>query len=96
MISVLEPEVYVASVAKTEKGAFAAHARLGELAKRYSIPSLLSNCLGDMNGFHCGGRSAAWSHDGRLIAEIPNGSEGIIHLDTETEAVRTELLPNRS
>ncbi|HLX67463.1 MAG TPA: carbon-nitrogen hydrolase family protein [Puia sp.] len=77
-------EVYLVSVAKTKAGMERAAETLADIAKRYSMTVLVSNCVGHCDNFDCGGGSAAWNREGVKIAQLNGTEEGILVLDTET------------
>ena len=80
-------EIYVASVAKTKEGVERAVKSLSEIASRYSLPALMSNCVGLCGGSVCVGRSSVWDSRGKLLAQLNDTDEGLIIFDTETEEV---------
>jgi predicted amidohydrolase len=82
-------EVYLASVAETERGIAGSHPRLAELAKCFDAPVLLANCVGMGDGGYCAGNSAAWNPRGERLARLDDTSEGLVVFDTERE----EALP---
>jgi predicted amidohydrolase len=77
--------VYLASVAKSVRGLPAAEERLADIARRYQMTVGMVNCIGRADGMDCGGRTAAWSRAGTLLARLDDHSEGILLLDTERE-----------
>lgn len=81
--------IYIASVAKTEKGVMAATERLAAIARQYAVPVLMANCVGVCDGEVCAGHSSAWNYKGSLVAQLSSTSEGLIMMDTATEAVAT-------
>ncbi len=80
-------EIYLASVAKTERGIEQAHRRLSEIARTYSMTVMLSNCVGSADGERCGGRSAVWNNQGHLLGQLDDVSEGLLIFDTVTREV---------
>ncbi|HXB32494.1 MAG TPA: carbon-nitrogen hydrolase family protein [Puia sp.] len=88
-------EIYLVSVAKTKSGMERAAETLANIAKRYSMTVLVSNCVGHCDNFDCGGGSAAWNREGVKLAELDGAEEGILVLDTETGEViiRQEYTP---
>ena len=78
-------EIYIASVAKTAKGVASATERLAEIARRYSMTALMSNCIGQSGGYECAGNSAIWSKDGSVLAQLDGANEGVLIIDTETQ-----------
>lgn len=83
----LGANIYLASVAKPEAGVAKAVKHYQEIAKKYAIPVLMSNCVGYTDNFLSVGQSAVWTKQGKLIAQLADESEGILIFDTETEEV---------
>ena len=84
-------EIYLASVAKTLSGAENAITNLSGIAKKYSMITLMSNCVGLCDGSQCSGRSSIWNNRGVLAGQLDSICEGILIIDTETQ----ELIKNR-
>ena len=61
--------------------------RLSEIASGYSIPVLLSNCIGISGGYDCAGNTAAWNRQGKIIGQLDSDKEGILIFNTETEEI---------
>ena len=80
-------EIYIASVAKSVMGVNYAERRLSKIAKEYSAPVLMSNCVGKSDGFDSGGKSSVWDCQGILIGQLDAISEGILVYDSETQEV---------
>lgn len=80
-------EIYVASVAKFVHGIDVATKRLSTIAKKYSIMVLMANCVGQSDGLVCAGKTSVWNTQGELISQLDDHHEGIIIVDTETQAV---------
>ena len=78
----LNPDLYVASVAKSESGVQEARRRLRDLAKVHSIPVLMSNSVGQSGGFISAGKSSVWDENANLQGELDADSEGQIIYDT--------------
>jgi predicted amidohydrolase len=79
--------VYLASVAKTVNGMNKAIDTLSTTAKKYSMPVLLSNCVGECEGKKAGGRSSVWNNKGELLAQLNENDEGLVIFDTDTEEI---------
>lgn len=77
-------EVYLVSVAKTVSGMERASLTLSEISRRYSMLVLVSNSVGPCDNFECGGRSAIWNREGKLLARLGEKEEGLLLFDTET------------
>ena len=80
-------EMYVTSVAKSQSGMNKALLHYPAIAKKYSIPVLMSNCVGYCDNFNSVGQSAIWNIRGELIAQLDDHTEGILLFNTETEEV---------
>lgn len=85
-------EVYIASVAKPDKGTEKAYLHFASIAKEFNTPILMSNSIGYCDNFLSNGLSAVWNHHGQLIGQLDNKSQGIITYDTETENREIEQL----
>ncbi len=85
-------EIYIASVAKTERGMQSAKKRLANVCEQHGIPTLLVNSIGLQGGEACAGGTAAWDASGNLLAELDNRTPGILILDTSSQhAIIAEL-----
>lgn len=80
-------QVYIASVAKTAKGVEKATDQLGKIATNYGMTVLMSNSVGLCEDGICAGGSAAWNNKGTLLGQLNNTDEGLLILDTATEAI---------
>lgn len=85
-------QIYVASVAKSQNGIYKGVMHYPEIAKRFSIPVLMSNCIGVCDDFIGAGQSAVWSKSGQLISQIDDKTEGLLIFDTETEEGRIHII----
>lgn len=83
----LGAEIYVASVAKSQNGIDKAMVHYPTIAKKYSMPVLMSNCVGFCDNFQSVGKSAVWTKQGILNGQLDDQSEGVLIFDTETEEV---------
>ncbi|HEY7912046.1 MAG TPA: carbon-nitrogen hydrolase family protein [Blastocatellia bacterium] len=78
-------EVYIASVAKTADGVEKAIKSLSGIANKYSMTVLMSNCIGECDGFECGGKTSIWNNQGLLSGQLNDSDEGILIIDTQTQ-----------
>lgn len=85
-------EVYVASVAKSERGIEPATKRLQDIAMKHTVPVLLSNSIGEADGEVCIGKTAAWNSQGELLAQLNDKQEGIIVMDSAKQTVIESLI----
>lgn len=83
----LGAEVYLASVAKPANGVKKAFEYYPNIAKEYSMPVLMANCVGFCDNFLSVGQSAVWTKEGKLAGHLNDQNEGILLFDTETEEV---------
>ena len=79
--------IYIASVAKSADGVEKAVRRLSELANKYSMTVLMSNCVGHCDNFESAGKSSVWNDKGLLLGQLNDANEGIIIIDTDTQEV---------
>jgi len=80
-------KVYIASVAKFMHGIDKALARLAEIGRSYSMTVLMSNSIGQADGYECAGKSSIWDNKGGLLGQLDDHREGILILDTDTGEV---------
>lgn len=78
-------DIYLASVAKFTPGIDKAFDRLSQIADKYSMSVLMTNCIGIADGQECAGRSSVWNDRGTLLAQMDNSHEGLLILDTHSE-----------
>ena len=88
----LGAQIYAASVAKSQNGINKAYAHYPNIAKKYKIPVLMSNCIGECDNFVSAGLSSVWNKEGELILQFDQQEEGIIIFDTETEKVSKHII----
>lgn len=77
--------IYLASVAKTLEGVENAMDTLAAIAKKYSVITLMSNCVGLCDGVECAGKTSVWNSQGILLGQMDDTSEGILIIDTEKQ-----------
>ncbi|HKO76988.1 MAG TPA: carbon-nitrogen hydrolase family protein [Flavobacterium sp.] len=83
----LGAEIYVSSVAKPQNGFDKAMIHYPAVAKKFSMPVLMSNCIGYCDNFQSVGKSSVWTKQGVLAGQLNEKCEGILIFDTETEQV---------
>ena len=83
----LGADIYVASVAKSQNGIDKAINHYPSIAKKFSIPVLMSNCVGFFDNFQSVGKSSVWTKQGNLVGQLDDNQEGILIFDTETEEI---------
>lgn len=80
-------ELYIASVAKPDRGIDKAYLHFPSIAKEFNIPILMSNCVGYCDDFLSNGQSTVWDAEGKLIGQLDNKNQGILLYDTEKNLV---------
>lgn len=85
-------ELYLVSAVKSRTGIGKALTRLSEIASEYSMPALLSNCVGISGGEDCAGKTSAWNDDGLLVGQLDDSKEGILIFDTATRKVTVHTI----
>jgi predicted amidohydrolase len=88
----LGAEIYMASVAKSQQGVDKAMRHYPDIAKKFSMPVLMSNCLGPCDNFDSVGKSAVWTKQGKLAGQLNEKREGMLIFDTETEEVMEQTI----
>lgn len=83
-------EIYLTSVAKSSEGVEKASERLATIARQQSMIVLMANCIGPCDNFVGAGNSAIWTNTGVLAGQLDDTHEGILLIDTDTQAI-TEL-----
>lgn len=91
-VNKLGAEIYVASVAKSQNGIDKAMKHYPAVAKKFSIPVLMSNCVGYCDNFQSVGKSSIWTKQGNLAGQLDDKLEGILIFDTETEEIIEQIL----
>ncbi len=82
-------EIYIASVAKPDRGTNKAYLHFSIISKEFKTPILMSNCVGYCDNFLSNGRSSVWNQKGELISELDTINQGIIVYDTEIEIAKS-------
>ena len=85
-------EIYIASVAKSASGVDRATKRLADIADKYSMTVLMSNCVGPSDNFESAGTTSVWNHRGVLVGKLDDANEGIIIYDSDTQELLEEKI----
>lgn len=85
-------EIYIASVAKSASGVEKASKSLSDIASNYSMTVLMSNCIGPCDTFESAGKSSIWNSKGILLGQLNDTIEGILLIDTETQAIVEKII----
>jgi predicted amidohydrolase len=78
-------EIYMASVAKFVNGVDKAIKSLSDIAHKYTMTVLMSNCVGQADGYECAGKTSIWNNKGLLVGQLDDTSEGILIINTDTQ-----------
>lgn len=78
-------DLYLASVAKPDRGVVKAYTHFPEQARAYSMPIVMCNAIGACDDFVSVGRSAVWNSKGELVIRLSDNREGLIVFDYRTE-----------
>ncbi|WSE80958.1 hypothetical protein VP780_13655 [Pseudomonas donghuensis] len=76
--------VYLASVAKSQRGVHAAYDHYPAIAKHHAITVLMANGVGPADNFLAAGQSAVWNSDGKLVGCADAFQEALLVFDTGT------------
>jgi len=88
----LGANLYLASVAKSQQGVDKAMAYFPSIARKYSIPVMMVNCIGPCDDFEAAGQTAIWSKEGNLIEQLGNQQEGLLFYETDKYKASTLLI----
>lgn len=87
-------DIYIASVAKSDRGIDKAYIHFSKMAKEFKTPILMSNCIGHCDTFLSIESSAIWNQRGELIGQLGGINQGTIVYDTELEIATVKTLNN--
>lgn len=87
-----DAKIYLASVAKSASGIKKAAITLPAIAKKYSMPVLMANCVGYCDNFESAGSSTIWNSNGLLLEQLNDRDEGIVIMNAETQEIITALI----
>ena len=85
--------LYVASVAKSQKGMDKATAYFPAIAKEKNIPILMANSIGYCDNFESVGQSAVWNKEGQLIGQLSNKEAAVLMYDTIADTTAAVKIP---
>lgn len=85
-------EFYIASVVKSVNQVDKAIERLSDIATKYSMTVLMSNCVEKSGDMECGGRTSIWNNKGLLVEQLDDTNEGVIIIDTDTQELIKKII----
>ncbi|MCF5704390.1 carbon-nitrogen hydrolase family protein [Pseudomonas syringae] len=77
-------QVYLASVAKSERGVASANSHYPMIAKKHSMTVMMANCIGAADDFVAAGCSAIWNSHGELVCSANAFQEALVAYDVQT------------
>ena len=77
-------QVYLASVAKSERGTASANRHYPIIAKKHSMTVVMANCLGPADDFVAAGCSAIWDSQGEMVCSADAVQEALVVYDIKT------------
>ncbi len=80
-----DAKIYIASVAKPDRGLEKAYLHFPSIAKEFGVPILMANCIGYCDNFLSNGQSSVWNHEGKLMGQLDQENQGILIYDTELD-----------
>lgn len=80
-------DIYIASVAKPERGTDKAYLHFSALAKEFKTPILMCNSIGYSDNFIANGLSSVWNKNGELLKQLDKEGQGLLIYNTENENV---------
>lgn len=82
-------DLYIASVAKPNRGTDNAYLHFPSVAKEFEIPILMCNSIGYSDNFVANGLSSIWNKKGELLEQLDEDNQGLLIYDIETEKIIT-------
>ena len=86
--------VYLASVAKPERGIKKAALYFAKTAAEFSIPILMVNSVGHCDDFMAAGQSGCWNEQGEMLSSLDRHRPGMLLIDLETNTAETFYFEN--
>jgi len=77
-------QVYLASVAKSERGVKSGYSHYPMIARKLSMTVLMANCVGAADDYIGAGQSAVWKRDGELVCSLDATQEALVSYDLQT------------
>lgn len=84
----LGARVYLASVAKSERGVRSAYGHYPVIARRHGMTVIMANCVGPAEDYMGAGQSAVWNGEGELVCGTDAFQESLVAYDTHTRATQ--------
>ena len=85
--------IYLASVAKSEKGVRKAMKYYAKISRKYAMTVAMANCVGPCDNFTGAGQSAIWNGQGMRVGQLSSEHMGLIIYDTvKQEVTETKII----
>jgi predicted amidohydrolase len=84
-------DLYLSSVAKSEKGTAKAYQHYPIIARQLGICVLMVNGVGPCDDFVSNGKTGAWNKNGELIGQLGENREGILLIDTRLTEGKSKI-----
>ena len=78
--------IYIASVAKPDRGVEKAYIHFPSVAHEFNLPVLMCNCVGFYDNFLSNGSSSIWNNNGELIAQLDDQNQGLLVYNVDIES----------
>ena len=88
-------DVYIASVAKPDRGTDKAYLHFPSIAKEFETPILMCNSIGDSDNFVSNGLSSIWDKKGELLRQLDRENQGLLFYNMANEKIEVEQLKER-
>ena len=83
-------DLYIASVAKPDRGTDKAYLHFPSMAKEFKTPILMCNSIGYSDNFVANGLSSVWNNKGELLDQLDKENQGLLVYDTEEELTKID------
>lgn len=87
-----DADLYIASVAKPDRGTDKAYLHFPSIAREFKTPILMVNSVGFSDNFLSNGLSAVWNSKGELKGQLDEENEGLLIYDTDIESIEIDQL----
>ncbi|SHI91455.1 carbon-nitrogen hydrolase family protein [Pseudozobellia thermophila] len=89
----LGADMYLASVAKSQKGIDRACSYFPEKSRLHQLPILMVNAVGPCDNFESAGQSSVWNSEGRLVGQLTPKEQSLLIYDTSRGSTTVKPLP---
>ena len=86
-VSKFGADIYLASVAKSQRGIEKAFKHYPKVAQDFSMHVLMANSIGYCDNFESAGQSSIWNDKGNLLVSMNETDEGLLIFDTKNQGI---------